>query len=74
MLSQSNVYTFEVRLNSTKGEIAEAVRRIYKVTPTRIATARLMPKARTFAGRPGFSANGKKAYVHLKEGDKIEFI
>jgi large subunit ribosomal protein L23 len=74
LLSQDNVYSFEVTENSTKGDIANAVAFLYKVTPVKVSVARMMPRRRTLKGRPGFSAKGKKAYVRIKEGDKIEFI
>lgn len=54
-----NIYTFEVPRNSTKSQVAFAVKKAYKVTPTKINITNLKTV--------------KKAVVMLKKGDKIEF-
>ncbi len=74
-LSSQNVYVFNVARSANKREIAEAIRQVYKVTPKRIAVITTPPKRVKTRGtnRPGYTAQGKKAYVYLKQGDVIEF-
>lgn len=75
MLSQNNVYTFEIAKDANKKQVADAIQSIYKVRPTRVSIAQIRGKVKLFRGGiKGKSASGKKAYVYLKEGDKIEFI
>ncbi len=75
-VAEQNVYTFDVAPSANKTEIAQAIRTLYKVTPLKVTTARVPGKTRITRGtnRKGTSASGKKAYVFLKKGDKIELI
>jgi len=74
--SQQGTYVFNVPDKTNKQEIAAAVGEQYGVTVTEVNVVRAKgKKVRTFRGRGKF-ANGtrvdaKKAYVRLKEGDKI---
>lgn len=73
-LSQQGAYVFNVDKSASKAEIAAAVREVYKVTPrkvTLVAIARKMVATRG-TNRMGMTRGGKKAYVYLKSGDKIE--
>jgi ribosomal protein L23 len=75
-LSEKGVYVFNVSKDSTKHTIAEAIRVTYKVTPRQVRVARV-PSKKVFTrgtNRWGKTNSGKKAYVYLKEGDKIELI
>ena len=72
--AESNVYVFEVMDNATKKEIAKAVSLFYKVIPEKIRVSRLPRKSILVRGREGMKSGVKKAYVYLKEGDKIEFV
>lgn len=71
-MSSENKYTFLVDLKANKIEIRSAVESIFGVTVTKVTTVRIMGKTkrrgRIFGKRPDI----KKAYVTLKEGDKIE--
>jgi large subunit ribosomal protein L23 len=69
-----NVYTFEVIRGSSKKDIAEAIKQIYKVTPIKINIINLPAKNVTARGRSGVKQAVKKALVFLKKGDKIAFI
>ena len=73
-LAEENVYAFEVGENATKKEIAKAVFSIYKVTPEKIRISRSPGKNVLVRGRQGFKTGVKKAYVYLKDGDKIEIV
>lgn len=75
-LSEANCYVFAVAPEANKQEIAQAVRALFKVTPRLIRVARVVRKRVAARGgrRAGRTAGGKKAYVYLKKGDKIELV
>ncbi len=74
MLSESGAYAFNVMPNATKKSVAEAIREIYQVTPRKVTLVALPRKRVQTRGtnRMGQTRGGKKAYVFLKKGDKIE--
>jgi|SRR6185436_14374323 len=74
MNSEANVYTFEVSPRATKPEIAKAIKSLYKVTPVKITVMAIPKKSVFLRGNAGVKGGGKKAFVFLKKGDKIEFI
>ncbi len=69
-----NVYVFEVVPNANKVQIKEAVEKIYKVKAVKVNIAQTPSKTIFSRGKKGVKSGGKKAYVYLKEGDKIEII
>lgn len=71
---KAGVYVFEVTKSATKTQIAASVKSKYKVTPTKIAVANIPDKKVFYRGKKGVKSGGKKAYVYLKKGDKIELI
>ncbi len=75
LLAEKGVYTFEVAPSANKVTVAQAIASIYKVVPVKIAIVTIKPHTRLFKNRiQGKTAGAKKAYVYLKEGDKIDFI
>ena len=73
-ISDNNVYTFDVNKDATKVEIAKAVKAIYGVNPFKVNVV-AVPTKRVFRRTSvGVKGGGRKAYVYLKKGDKIEFI
>jgi ribosomal protein L23 len=71
---KSGVYVFEVTTDATKKAIIASVRDAYKVTPIKVRMVAI-PKKKTFVrGKKGSKGGGKKAYVYLEKGDKIEII
>ena len=72
MAGTRNVYTFEVTKDATKKSIAASVKNLYKVTPIRVRTLAIPSKQVFVRGKKGVKSGGKKAYVYLKAGDKIE--
>lgn len=75
MLSEKfNVYSFDVDVNATKKSIAFAVKDAYKVSPIKVTVLKVQPKKIFSRGKYGMRNLGKKAYVYLKKGDKIEFV
>jgi len=73
-LLKGNVYTFDISKPANKSEIRKAVFAIYKVHPVRINVVTISKKNSIVRGRLSTKGGGRKAYVYLKEGDKIEFI
>lgn len=78
LASQSNVYVFNVPLDSNKRGIAEAVEAQYGVKVVNVATAVQNGKAVSFSRgknrNPGTTTrrDSKKAYVTLAKGDSIQ--
>jgi large subunit ribosomal protein L23 len=74
VLTDDNVYAFEVTSESTKHSIKKAIRDLYKKTPEKIRIARKAPKTvmrRTGEGKkPGL----KKAYVFMKKGEVLDIL
>lgn len=71
---KSNVYVFEVTKDSTKKSISASVHAVYGVTPQKVRVANIPAKRVFVRGKRGVKSGGKKAYVYLKNGDKIELI
>ena len=62
---------FEVASDATKTEIKEAVQRVFKVKVDHVRTAIFHGKFRRRGRAEGFRSDWKKAYVRLKEGEKM---
>lgn len=75
-LSEKGVYVFNVAPDANKNDIAAAVLAAYKVTPLRVRVASVPTKQVLTRGtnRRGKTRGGKKAFVYLKAGDKIELM
>ena len=73
-LAEENVYVFNVSPRSNKKDITKAVLTFYKVTPKKIRVVRIPRKKVLVRGKKGVKSGGKKAYVYLKKGDKIESL
>lgn len=71
-LANGNVYVFEVFASSNKKSIMASVKDLYKVTPVKVNIVNLPAKNIIVRGKKGKTASIKKAYIYLKEGDKIE--
>ena len=72
MLMERGVYSFNVTEGATKTEVKKAISALYKVNPVKIAIIKIPRKKVFIRGRSGFKSGGKKAYIYLKKGDKIE--
>ncbi|OHB24630.1 MAG: 50S ribosomal protein L23 [Parcubacteria group bacterium RIFOXYD2_FULL_52_8] len=68
------VYTFEVHARATKNLVAQAVKSLYKVTPTAVRIIKLPAKTTMARGGVGSKTGVKKALVTLKPGEKIESL
>jgi len=74
ILSQMNVYTFEVAKNANKDSVSKAMKTLYKVSPMKVAIINLPSKRVFVRGKKGVVSGVKKALVTLKKGDKIDFV
>ena len=73
-MSEKGCYVFNVAPSANKIQIAAAIRATFKVTPRKVTVVAVPRKEVSTRGsnRKGMTAGGKKAYVFLKKGDKIE--
>jgi len=71
-MSGNNRYTFLVDLKANKFDIRNAIEMIFGVTVTKVTTVRIMGKTKRRGRVYGKRPDIKKAYVTLKDGDKIE--
>jgi large subunit ribosomal protein L23 len=76
LLLEKNVYTFEIKKGASKYDVRDAIVSLYKVTPKQIRIVnrtprRSMSKTR---GREILQSGLRKAYVYLKEGDRIDLV
>lgn len=69
---EQGVYVFDVRVDANISLIKSAIIALYKVTPRKINIVTVPIKNVIVRGRRGTKGGGKKAYVFLKKGDKIE--
>jgi large subunit ribosomal protein L23 len=71
---KTNQVLFRVRPDASKDVIRVAVEQLFKVTVLKVRTVNLMGKSRRRGAIKGRRSDWKKAYVTLKEGDRIEFF
>lgn len=73
-MTQTNAgkYTFEVRKDATKQEIAEAVAEAFKVDVVEVNVMTVRGKTRRFGRRIGRRPDRKKAIVTVAPGQRIE--
>jgi large subunit ribosomal protein L23 len=70
----ANQVLFKVRPDANKIEVKQAVETIFKVKVVQVRMARYLGKIRRIGKSMGRRSDWKKAYVTLKEGDKIDFF
>jgi large subunit ribosomal protein L23 len=72
-LTSQNVYTFDIRQDATKRDVADAVKKLYKVHPVKVTVVNTPAKRVRMRTRRGFGKTnaGRKAYVFLKKGEQI---
>jgi large subunit ribosomal protein L23 len=69
-----NQVLFKVRPDANKIEVKHAVETLFKVKVEQVRMARYLGKMRRVGKNMGRRPTWKKAYVTLKEGDKIDFF
>ena len=70
----TNQVLFKVRPDANKIEVRKAVEVLFKVKVEKVRLARYLGKIRRVGRSMGRRSQWKKAYVTLKEGDKIDFF
>ncbi len=75
-LSDQNVYVFVVRNDASKFDVRDAVKALFKVTPTKIRIVNQAARTtRSVSTNRRRTVSGlKKAYIHLKKGDRIDLV
>ncbi len=69
-----NIYGFRVSLLATKGQIKEAIERLYDVRVEKVWTSISAGKIKRSGKKTKKGQSVKKAIVHVREGQKIEFF
>ena len=62
---------FEVAPDANKTEVKQAVEKLFKVKVAEVRTANLEGKMRRRGRFVGYKSDWKKAYVKLKDGEKV---
>jgi large subunit ribosomal protein L23 len=72
---QDRTLCFEVDDNASKQQIREAVEQLFKVKVQQVRTMTVPGKMRRRGKYTGYRSDWKKAYVTLREGEKMpEFL
>jgi large subunit ribosomal protein L23 len=71
---QSNQVIFRIRPGASKDQIREVIEDMFKVAVVKVRTANFLGKERRRGRTTGRRPNWKKAYITLKEGDRIEIF
>ena len=66
-----NTLVFEVAVKATKTEVKQAVESLFKVKVSAVRTATVEGKERRRGKFAGYRPDWKKAYVRLKDGQKM---
>ncbi len=73
--TEKGVYAFHVPMTANKHDVALAIKKTYGVTARKVTMVNLPGKKVAMRTRRGTGtrADRRKAYVHLKKGDTIQF-
>jgi large subunit ribosomal protein L23 len=74
LAESTNQVLFKVRTEANKIEVKQAVETLFKVKVVQVRMARYLGKMRRIGKNIGRRPMWKKAYVTLREGDKIDFF
>jgi large subunit ribosomal protein L23 len=74
LTESANQVLFKVRPDANKIEVKRAVETLFKVKVEQVRIARYLGKVRRIGRSMGRRSAWKKAYVTLREGDKIDFF
>lgn len=76
ILTDKNVYTFEIKKGASKYDVRDAIKALYKVTPVKVHIVNKQPRhsMSRMRGRDMMESGLRKAYVYLKKGDRIELV
>jgi len=70
--AENGKYVFVVDSRANKIEIAKAIEKLFKVTVIDVTTVVMKGKVKRVGRKFGKRSDFKKAYVTVKDGDKIE--
>ncbi len=75
IMTEKGIYAFHVPTTATKHDVALAIKKTYNVTPKKVTMVNLPGKKVSMRTKRGFGmrSDRRKAYVHLKKGDTIQF-
>ena len=71
-LREEGKYVFKVHPSATKTQVKEAVSKLFNVTVVKITTVNVLGKVKRVRGKPGKTADWKKAVVRLAPGETIK--
>lgn len=74
LTESANQVLFKVRPDANKIEVKQAIEALFKVKVVQVRMARYLGKVRRIGRNMGRRPDWKKAYVTLKDGDKIDFF
>jgi large subunit ribosomal protein L23 len=70
----SNKYLFEVDIEANKFQIKTSIEKLFNVHVEQVRTLRMRGKTRRVGKNIGRKSNFKKAYISLREGEKIDLF
>lgn len=73
-MKELNCYQFIVAKKATKQTIKKAIENLFNVDVINVRTANYCGKLRRFGRSRGYTPGYKKAWVWIKEGQRIEVI
>ncbi len=68
---KQNVYVFIVSRDANKIQIKKAINDLFNVDPLSVNTLNIKGKLKRVRYKYGYTSSYKKAYIKLKDGDKI---
>jgi large subunit ribosomal protein L23 len=71
---KSNQVVFRIRPGASKDQIRDVIETLFKVSVVKVRTANFLGKERRRGRTSGRRPNWKKAYITLKQGDRIEIF
>lgn len=71
---KGNQVVFRIRPGASKDQIRNVIEDLFKVTVVKVRTANFLGKERRRGRTAGRRPNWKKAYVTLKDGNRIEIF
>ncbi|MDD5773620.1 MAG: 50S ribosomal protein L23 [bacterium] len=72
MRDKNNKYLFEISTQANKQEVKAAIEELFKVKVESVNILNVLGKFRRIRGKLGKKSDWKKAFVTLKEGNKID--
>ncbi len=72
LAEDGGAYTFNVSPQATKGSVSDAIEKLYKVHVEKVRVVQTPSKNVFVRGKRGVKKGGYKAYVYLRQGEKIE--